>query len=392
MAKLFLQRFSWDERYRMRDADAIATPALLIYRDAVEHNIAATIRVLGGDASRWRPHVKTAKLEYVMRMMVERGVTAMKCATTLELRVALDAGAQDVLVAYPLVGPAAARVREIADEHQNRRVSALVENFEQARQWRGSRVGIFLDVNPGMDRTGIEQRRHREIMELLRAIISAGIGFRGLHYYDGHLGGLELQPRTEAAHRGYDELMALVRELRAAKLPVNEVITAGTPTFPCSVTYSGFRDGDFAYRVSPGTVIYCDASSLAQLPEEYGYGPAALVMARVVSHPRADIITCDAGHKTVSADAGVPTCVALGRPELEPLGPSEEHLPLRIHGSENAPTIGDVLYLMPRHVCPTVNNFDDALIVENGNIAAVERVTARGRETPMVAHGVSSRG
>ena len=395
MAKLLLERFAWDDRYRVRDVDAIATPALLIYRDAVEHNIAATIRALGGDAGRWRPHVKTAKLEYVMRMMVKHGVMAMKCATTLELRVALDAGAHDVLIAYPLIGPAAARVREIASEHDNRRISALVENLEQAQQWRGSKVGVFLDVNPGMDRTGIEQRRHREIVELVSAVVSAGVIFRGLHYYDGHLGGLEFGPRAEAAHRGYDELMALVRELRAAKVPVEEVITAGTPAFPCSVTYSGFRNADFAHRISPGTVIYCDASSLAQLPEEYGYRPATLVMSRLVSHPRADIITCDAGHKTVSADAGVPTCVVVGHPELEPLGPSEEHLPLRIRegatAPNNAPRIGDVVYLLPRHVCPTVNNFDDALIVENGSVAAVEPVTARGRETPLVAHGVGSR-
>lgn len=392
MAKLFFDQYPWNERYRVPDVDAVATPALLIYRDVIEHNIAATVRVLGGQASRWRPHVKTAKLAYVMRMMVEHGVTAMKCATTLELRVALDAGARDVLVAYPLVGPAAQRVREIADEHRDRRISALVENFEQARQWRGSKVGVFLDINPGMDRTGIEQQLHGEIVELVQSIVSAGVTFRGLHYYDGHLGGLELPRRTEAAHRGYDQLMSLVRDLRAAKLPVEEIITAGTPAFPCSVTYSGFQHADFVHRVSPGTVIYCDASSLAQLPEEYGYRAAVLVIARVVSHPRVDIITCDAGHKTVSVDAGVPTCVVLGHPELELLGPSEEHLPMRVREGANAPKIGEVLYLMPRHVCPTVNNFDDVLIIENGKIAGVERVTARGREAPLVAHVVSSRG
>src|SRR4051794_17893409 len=137
-AKLFLDQYGWDERYRVSDAETIATPALVIYRDEVAHNIATTVRLVGGDAQRWRPHVKTAKLEYVMRMMAERGVTAMKCATTLELRVALDAGARDVLVAYPLVGPAAARVSEIAGAHSGRQISALVENFSQAKQWRGS--------------------------------------------------------------------------------------------------------------------------------------------------------------------------------------------------------------------------------------------------------------
>jgi D-serine deaminase-like pyridoxal phosphate-dependent protein len=384
-AKLFLDQYAWDERYRINDAEAIATPALVIYRDEVEHNITATIRVLGGDASRWRPHVKTAKLGYVMRMMVERGVRAMKCATTLELRVAVEAGAEDVLVAYPLVGPAAARVREIASAQRARRISALVENFDQAEQWRDARVGVFVDVNPGMDRTGIEQRCHREIIELVRAIVNAGVEFRGLHYYDGQLGGLEMPQRMEAAHRGYDELLELVRELQAAGIAVEEVITAGTPAFPCSAAYSGFKSAEFKHRVSPGTVIYCDASSLAQLPEDYDYRAAALVMTRVVSHPRDDVMTCDAGHKTVSADAGVPTCVVLGHREFEPVAPSEEHLPLRMLEGGKAVKIGDVLFLLPRHVCPTVNNFDDALMVRGGNIAGMERVTARGREMPLVA-------
>ena len=389
--KLFLQQYAWDERYRVCETGDISTPALVIYRHELQHNLDVTLKVLGGDARRWRPHLKTAKLEYVMRMMTERGIEAFKCATTLELRVALDAGARDVLVAYPLVGPAASRVREIAEDFRDRRISVLIENRGQAEQWAGSRVGVFLDVNPGMDRTGIEQGHREQIVELMRAITAMGLKFRGLHYYDGHLGGLPLHERTAAAHRGYDELIGLVRALDEAGVETEEVITAGTPAFPCSVSYAGFRNPGFLHRVSPGTVAYCDVSSLAELPAEYGYRPAALVMSRVVSHPRADVITCDAGHKTVSADAGVPTCVPLGHPELEPLAPSEEHLPMRVHGGK-APPIGEVLYLDPRHICPTVNNFDDALIVSGGRIERVERVTARGREHPLTLRSIVRQG
>jgi len=135
--------------------------------------------------------------------------------------------------------------------------------------------------------------------------------------------------------------------------------------------------------VSPGTVIYCDTTSLAQLPAEYEYLPATVVMTRVVSHPAPGMVTCDAGHKTVSADAGVPTCVVLGHPELEPLAPSEEHLPMRVADGAVVPAIGEFLYLVPRHVCPTVNNFDDAVIVSDRKLIAVEPVSSRGRERPI---------
>jgi D-serine deaminase-like pyridoxal phosphate-dependent protein len=119
------------------------------------------------------------------------------------------------------------------------------------------------------------------------------------------------------------------------------------------------------------------------LPAAWGYEPAAVVVATVVSQPTAHRVTCDAGHKAVSADAGVPTCTVLGRPELEPDKPSEEHLPINVPAGATIPGIGEHLLLIPRHVCPTVNNFDHALIVAEGRIVRVENVTARGREAPI---------
>ncbi|HMJ63340.1 MAG TPA: hypothetical protein VK493_16340, partial [Bryobacteraceae bacterium] len=139
-------------------------------------------------------------------------------------------------------------------------------------------------------------------------------------------------------------------------------------------------------RVSPGTVVYNDFTSLRQL-EAFDYRPAALVLATVISQPLERQITCDAGHKSVSADAGVPTCVVMGHAEYQPLKPSEEHLPIEIPPGAKVPAIGDKLYLIPRHVCPTVNNFDEALMVRGGRVAGVERVTARGHENPLVLAG-----
>src|SRR5207302_7842542 len=172
-------------------------------------NIAATIRLLGGDANRWRPHVKTAKLGFIMRRMAELGVAQAKCSTTVELATACDAGMKDVLLAYSVVGANAARVRQLAEAHADVRVSVLVENSEQIAAWKGSRLGIFIDVNPGMDRTGIEQARGSAIVDVARTIASAGLAFRGLHYYDGQISAADLKERQASAHRGYDRLVEI---------------------------------------------------------------------------------------------------------------------------------------------------------------------------------------
>ncbi|PYU12420.1 MAG: amino acid aldolase [Acidobacteria bacterium] len=379
-----LNEFPWDEDYRVSNIENVLTPALVVYPEVISSNIEQTLRLLGGDANRWRVHIKTAKLDYTLRMLVERGVRNFKCATTLELLVACRSGASDVLVAYPMVGANARRVREIAETFPQARISVLAENEEQVLQWRGSRVGVFLDINPGMNRTGIEQSHGAAIVSLVRGVADAGLEFCGLHYYDGQYGGLEERERTASAHAGYDSLLEVVSEVERSGVSVPEVITAGTPTLPCSLTYPGFRGQKFVHRVSPGTVTYNDATSLAQLPAEYELRPAVLVLTRVVSKPRNGVITCDAGHKAVSADAGVPTCVVVGHAELTPLSPSEEHLPIAVAGDAAGPEVGEALYLLPRHVCPTVNNFDCALLVRNRQIEAVEKVTARGREAPLL--------
>lgn len=382
--KSMLNQFAWDERYRVAGIDDVLTPALVVYPERIASNIARTLDLLAGNADRWRVHIKTAKLDYTLRMLVDRGVRNFKCATTLELLEACRTGAADVLFAYPAVGANARRVREIADAFPGVRISVLAENEEQVQQWQGSSVGVFLDINPGMNRTGIEQGHRDEVLKLVRVVGNAGLDFRGLHYYDGHYGGLDERQRTAAAHTGYDSLLSLVSEIERTGVNVPEVITAGTPTVPCSLAYEGFRRKGFVHRVSPGTVVYNDATSLAQLPSEYAYRPAVLVLTRLVSRPRAGVVTCDAGHKAVSADAGVPTCVAVGHPELTPLSPSEEHLPMAVAGNAAGPQVGEVLYLLPRHVCPTVNNFDCALLVRDGQIEAVEKVSARGREAPLL--------
>lgn len=379
-----LKEFCWNERYSVTGIEDVLTPALTIYPEIIASNIDRTLELLGGNADRWRVHIKTAKLDYTLRMLIDRGVRNFKCATTLELLVACRSGAADVLLAYPTMGANARRVRDIAEQFPDLRISVLAENEEQIGQWRGSRVGIFLDINPGMNRTGMEQSHSNEVIAMVRAITQAGVEFRGLHYYDGQYASLTASGRTQAAHQGYDCLLKIISKIENHRLVVPEVITAGTPTFPCSLAYAGFRQASFLHRVSPGTIVYCDATSLNQLPDEYGYRPAALVLSRVVSRPHAGLITCDAGHKTVSADAGVPTCLVVGHPEITPLCPSEEHLPMAVAAGQGEPRLGDVLYLLPRHICPTVNNFDSALLVRDGHVEAVAEVTARGREEPLL--------
>jgi D-serine deaminase-like pyridoxal phosphate-dependent protein len=240
-------------------------------------------------------------------------------------------------------------------------------------------VGVFVDVNPGMDRTGAPIDQRERIAATARA---AGARLRGVHFYDGHLHQTDRTERTRAVHAGYDRLRELVRELEQAGASVAEVVTAGTPALLDALAYEGFAaTGAPRHRVSAGTVVYHDARSQEQCPE-LGLRPAALVMARVVSRPAPDLATCDAGSKSLAAEAGDPCAVVLGRPDLEALRPSEEHLPLRGQ-PEALPSRGSILQLIPRHVCPTVNLAEQAALVDAGRLVDVVEVRARAHELLM---------
>ena len=200
----------------------ILTPALTIYPDIVDSNIAVMRGVLRGQLDRWRPHLKTAKLEVTIKQLMLRGVRRFKCATTLELLVACKAGAEDVLVAYPSVGSRSRRLREIACEYSGVRLSVIVENQRELEDWTDTKVELFIDVNPGMDRTGIGQWNTNDIVELARNIESRGLRFAGIHYYDGHQRHPDIGQRTAAAYLGYEQLLNVAAALRAAKIEVPE--------------------------------------------------------------------------------------------------------------------------------------------------------------------------
>ena len=94
--KAMLNEFPWDERYRISDIGNVLTPALVVYPEIIASNIARTLHLLGGKADRWRAHIKTAKLAYTLRMLIEHGCRNLKSATTLELLVACSSDAADV--------------------------------------------------------------------------------------------------------------------------------------------------------------------------------------------------------------------------------------------------------------------------------------------------------
>ena len=126
----------------------------------------------------------------------------------------------------------------------------------------------------------------------------------------------------------------------------------------------------------PGTVVFHDLQ-YDDLLEDLELEPAAMVLSRVISKPNDGLVTCDAGSKSVASEAGAPVAYVVGHPQLVAQSPSEEHLPLKVTGA-TGPDYGEVLLLVPKHICPTVNLAEQALLVEEDGSTVVD-VKARLR-------------
>ena len=100
-----------NDLYSIRDTSQIISPGYVIFRDIVERNIQHMITI-AGDAGRLRPHCKTHKTAEILVMERELGIDKAKCATFAEAEMAVEAGVQDVFLAYSLVGPNIGRAVE----------------------------------------------------------------------------------------------------------------------------------------------------------------------------------------------------------------------------------------------------------------------------------------
>ncbi|HED64310.1 MAG TPA: D-TA family PLP-dependent enzyme [Planctomycetes bacterium] len=357
--------------------DSLPTPLLAIHMGRVRANIARVLALTNGP-ERWRPHLKTTKTPEVWAELLAAGLRAFKCATVREAEVFCDLVERegrdgiDLLLAHPLLGPGLGRLAALATRHPSVTISILVEDARAAATLPAP-LTAFVDVDPGMHRTGLSPEHPAEILRVAEAL---GARLRGIHFYEGHLHDSDPDVRRAAVHAALDRLVELRDRFVASGLEIGELVTSGTPAFLSALSHRDLRGLDSTlHRVSPGTVVFHDVISEHENPE-LGLAPAALVLARVVSRPAPDRATLDTGTKSVSSDAGDPCCFVLGHEGFEPLHPSEEHLPLRVPPS-SAPERGALLALVPRHVCPTVNLHDRALLVD-GTQTRETSVAARG--------------
>lgn len=362
---------SW---YEIENIDEIDSPALLIYPDRIRENIRRMVQMAGG-AERLRPHVKTNKMPKVVEMLQAAGIGAFKCATIAEAEMLGVCGAADVLLAYQPTGPKIGRLAVLVERFPETRYAALTDNSDSAEavaahfHARDLDIDIFLDIDVGQHRTGLPP--DDDALTLYQHCLSLpGLRVQGLHVYDGHLRDTDFAVRKAKSDAIFAQVEALRRQIEAATGQTPQVIIGGTPSFS---THAQRPD----VICSPGTCVLWDWGYSRILPEQ-DFLFAALTLSRVISKPDRRLICVDLGHKSVAAEQPFPRVHFLNLPDAKQIGQSEEHLVLDV-GDNSSFQVGQVLYGVPQHICPTVALYNEAQVISNGRAEERWTVAARGR-------------
>lgn len=365
--------------YPIANVDEVFSPALVFYKDLIRANIAEVVR-LAGSPKRLCPHAKTHKCREIVRLQLDAGITSHKCATVAEAEMLAQCGAPDVLIAYPIVGPNVRRVRALAEKYAQTKFSVLCDHPDGlaglVAGWTdmSQPLDVMMDVNVGHDRTGIKPGP--AAVELYERIAKASnLNPTGFHVYDGHNNQESLAEREAAVKALIGPVLDMRKALEAKGLPVSRFVCGGTPTFPvwAKLEFPG-------QQCSPGTFVLYDQGYGAKYAELSGFTPAALVVSRVISKPLPNRLTTDLGHKAIAADppAGK-RAVLLNLADATPAIQSEEHFAVDTpHASKWK--IGDVVYAVPTHVCPTVALHRRACVVEGNRFIGTWEIASRDRK------------
>lgn len=361
--------------FEIANVDDIPSPAFLVYPDRIESNIRRLVALVG-DLRRLRPQVKTHKMAEVVRLQQMFGIEQFKCATIAEAEMVGGCGARHVLLAYQPVGPNVNRLVELIKKFPRTRFATIVDDpatlytLSAHAAAADQDIEVLLDVDCGMHRTGIAPGPGA--VELYRLICSLPkISPGGLHAYDGHINDYDPATRTSAAKQALSPVLRLHEQLAQAGLDVPRIVAGGTPTFP-------FHAGAAKVECSPGTCILWDAGYASTLPD-LEFFQAALVLTRVISKPAGDRLCLDLGHKAIASENPHPRVQLLELPDAVAVMHNEEHLVIQTSRAAEF-IVGDHLYGIPWHICPTVALHAFAVVVRAGRADERWRVVARDRQ------------
>lgn len=357
----------------------LETPAVVVDLDVMERNLSHVADYCRAHKLLLRPHTKTHKIPELAKRQIASGATGITVAKLGEAEVMIEAGIDDILIAYPIVGPQ--KTAHLARIAERAKVRVSLDSIDAAREIsaaavrQGTKIGILIEMDVGFGRCGLG--KERDLVILARQITSLpGLEFKGLMFFPGHFG-VEPEERARLREHVNEFLERTIAAFEHGAVPLAIVSGGSTPTA---------YEGGYFYGVNevrPGTYIFNDRNTVAVSAASLS-DCALSVVVTVVSTAVPGHAIIDGGSKTFSYDRfqggdGVGYGIVKEDPGAVVERFSEEHGHLNIESSERSYRVGDRLSVIPNHVCTTVNMHDEIYGVRGEQVEEIWRVAARGK-------------
>jgi len=357
------------------------TPSLVIDLDAMERNIAEMAQVARAADVHLRPHTKTHKSPDIAAMQIAAGAGGITVAKIGEAEVMADAGIDDILIAYPIVGDM--KLRRLRDlmERASIRVSldsvAVAEGIGRVGVDRGAPVEVFVEVDTGQHRMGRPPGAPSAelVVEVARV---PGVTVAGLLTHEGQAYAARTPQDLDAVvTQMADDLADTKERCEAAGVPIPGVSVGSTPSARAVAGAPGVTE------IRPGTYVFNDRNTVA-LGGCRREDCAATILTTVVSTTRSGQAIIDGGSKTFSSDrfandgdAGFGEIVGVPGACLQKM--NEEHGFVSLPGGAATIRVGDRMSVLPNHICVAVNLHEQAYGVRGEKVEEIWKIEARGK-------------
>ncbi|MGV0034851.1 MAG: alanine racemase, partial [Candidatus Azotimanducaceae bacterium WSBS_2022_MAG_OTU7] len=239
-------------------------------------------------------------------------------------------------------------------------------------------VDVFVDLDPGMGRTGIETGD--KALQLVQHIgESKALNFSGLQMYAGncmHIEGFSKR-KGKYAHtmnKGI-ETLALIEQ---AGITVPVVSGGGTGTYNMEselgfineLQAGSYAFMDIEYRDIGGVIGGVDQARFLD------FGVSLYVLVTAISQPQSRLITVDGGFKSFASDKMVPEFRDVEGVTFHWGG--DEHGIVQLDNPSLNIQLGNKLPMLTPHCDPTVNLHDFYFPYRDGLVHEIWPITARG--------------
>lgn len=355
---------------KTRIAQEFGTPQLVVDMDVVDRNIAKTQALCDAKGVANRPHIKTHKSVELMQKQLAAGAKGITCQKIGEAEAMAAGGAEDIFISYNLLGDEKmARLARLMQQ-ATMRVAAdnplVVEHLGHAAAMAGTTLRVRIECDTGRKRAGVETPG--EAIALARQITATP----GLI-----LDGLMMYPPEDAAEASNAFVAAVRAGLAEHGIVIGELSSGGTP----NLLGLGSLAGQTEHRA--GTSIFNDRMMMAA-----GFATEAdcalRIYTTVVSRGGPERGILDAGSKVFTTETGWGLKghgYILEHPEAEVAKFAEEHGFLDLSRCNDRPRVGDIVRVIPNHVCPVVNVVGSLVFVRGEEILGRADVEARGALT-----------